>query len=290
MPTSTVNGKVVSRDAGVAVIGLGAAGIAAVIGLRNAGLTNITVFEATGHAGGTWVYSGNVKSARSSMYKSLRCNIPKESMCYVGRPFNKEANSFASHRDVASYLQGIADEENILPLVRFNSPVAKVVPVEPNDFKTAWAIQTWKHPKASSAAANENNQSNSNVSSSKVSGNLSVSDENELTSQLSDVEYFDAVVVCNGHFTGMLAMPSVACQFVASAKQRAFVSSITDALAPCLFYLPFGPGSAHVMCCSTQTSFADGIALDSCSSPPTPLVLTVTLNCASVPVVPNLTY
>jgi monoamine oxidase len=197
MPASK---QTVSQDARVAVIGLGAAGIAAVIGLRNAGLRNITVFEATGHAGGTWVYSGNIKNARSSMYKSLRCNIPKESMCYVGRPFHELADSFVSHRDVAAYLQRIADEENLLPLVRFNSPVARLFPVDPDRFETGWGIQTWAKQGASSAAVDENDHQNSATPSRAQFG----TDEFGVTSLLSDVEYFDAVVVCNGHFTGAL--------------------------------------------------------------------------------------
>jgi cation diffusion facilitator CzcD-associated flavoprotein CzcO len=177
MPRGHQRGGLVASDARVAVVGLGAGGIAAVLGLRNAGFSNLTVFEAAACAGGTWAYSPNAHSAHSSMYESLRCNIPKESMCFVGRPLHAGADSFVGHRNVASYLQRIAAEENILPVVRFNSPVARVEPVDPQGFLTGWAVQTWVGAGADATAEGG-------------------------ARAVSDVEHFDAIVVCNGHFTG----------------------------------------------------------------------------------------
>ena len=196
------------RDAHMAVVGLGAAGIATVLELRAAGFSNITVFEATPNAGGTWVYSSNTKNAQSSMYKSLHCNIPKVSMCYVDRPFQERARSFASHSDVAEYLQTIVADEGILPLVRFSSPVARVAPTDPDNFFTSWAVQTFVSPSTAKPVGDENQEARINSSGtqavhSSVTHNSNLS---ETPRMLSDVEIFDAVILCNGHYTGMYSV------------------------------------------------------------------------------------
>lgn len=202
-PAQADFGPLVQPHGKIAVIGLGAAGIAAVTGLRQNGFSNITVFEASGNVGGTWVYSPCIKDARSSMYQSLRCNIPRQSMCYVNRPMPSNLPSFAPHRGVASYLLQVAEEDGILPLVRFNSPVARCIPVDPSSYATRWAIQTYVKRGASQRPQDENEQAsnNGNVDSSPTSVSDFESDHSD-TPILSDVEIFDAVLVCNGHFTG----------------------------------------------------------------------------------------
>jgi hypothetical protein len=42
-----------------------------------------------------------------------------------GAPLRQDADSFAGHQDVAEYLQMIVDGEDIVPPLRFNSPVEK---------------------------------------------------------------------------------------------------------------------------------------------------------------------
>jgi thioredoxin reductase len=162
----------VGADAKIAVIGAGAAGIAAVLGLRAAGLTSIAVFEAKSKSGGTWNYSP-AEEASSSMYESLRTNLPKETMAYESRPFDPSLPSFLSHASVAEYLQSIAKREQIDDIVRFNSPVASVHPVDPDSFATAWTVQTY----------------------------VSTAGNDDKTVEMSTPERFDAVVVCNGHYS-----------------------------------------------------------------------------------------
>lgn len=186
----------VRRDGPIAVIGLGAAGIAAVIGLRESGFQNITVYEATKVVGGTWVYSPSSEHAQSSMYESLRCNIPKQSMSFRGRPFPPQVPSFAPHRDVASYLQRITTSEAIYPLVRFQSPVAVCTPVNPGSLTTRWAIQTYVDVDECSELIWESMTDGGNA-------RVPVRDtDGSHTPCLSDPEFFDAVIVCNGHYTG----------------------------------------------------------------------------------------
>jgi Flavin-binding monooxygenase-like len=164
------SGALVGKDARVAVIGAGAAGIAAVLGLRAAGMKNITVFEATSKVGGTWNYTSSDVSL-GSMYASLRTNLPKETMSFESMPFEASLPSFLGHENVAQYLQCVATREGIMDFIRFNSSVARISPVDPNIFATPWTVQ------------------------------LAVDAPDGRQSDLSVPEYFDAVVVCNGHFS-----------------------------------------------------------------------------------------
>lgn len=66
----------------VAVIGAGAAGLAACRRLRDAGLS-VKVLEKTRYVGGVWKYTpGGV------VYKSLVTNLPKEIMAFPDFPFD----------------------------------------------------------------------------------------------------------------------------------------------------------------------------------------------------------
>lgn len=66
----------------VAVVGAGAAGLAACRRLRDAGLS-VKVLEKSGHVGGVWKYS-----PEGVVYKSLVTNLPKEIMAFPDHPFD----------------------------------------------------------------------------------------------------------------------------------------------------------------------------------------------------------
>jgi len=160
------------------VIGGGAAGICVGRTLVSGGL-DVLVFEASGCVGGVWNYRGEVggfaeeigsvdcrqnrKECGWPMYENLRVNLPKEVMAFPGRPMDKSLPSFVTHRDVASYLEGLAEE--IHNILRLHTPVVKVAPVEPCNPFTGYHV----------------------TSKEKDGG--------------EKTETFDAVVVCNGHFS-----------------------------------------------------------------------------------------
>ena len=62
----------------VAVIGAGVAGLVTLSELIEQGHT-VTVFESESALGGTWNYES---STRTSIYKNLRTNIPREIMAF----------------------------------------------------------------------------------------------------------------------------------------------------------------------------------------------------------------
>ena len=94
----------------VCVIGAGAAGLSAARHLLQpvqvVGESQVTcepvVFEQGHCVGGTWVYEAKQNGeVHSSMYKSLRTNLPKEVMAFPDFPFPPEVtHSFLHHTEV----------------------------------------------------------------------------------------------------------------------------------------------------------------------------------------------
>ncbi|KAJ9555178.1 hypothetical protein OSB04_009792 [Centaurea solstitialis] len=169
---------VAARD--VAVIGAGAAGLAAARQLRREG-HSVVVFERESLVGGTWIYTQNTEPdplgidptrpvVHSSLYASLRTNLPRESMSFREYPFvpkksgQRDPRRFPGHKEVLEYLKDYASEFGLGELVRFETEVNRV-----------WRMGNGKWE----------------VRSRKIGGK----EEEEKD------EGFDAVVVCNGHYS-----------------------------------------------------------------------------------------
>ncbi|CAN1333358.1 Flavin-containing monooxygenase FMO GS-OX-like 3 [Linum perenne] len=168
----------------VAVIGAGAAGLAAARELRREG-HKVVIFEKSNQVGGIWVYTPESepdpmsldptrKIIHTSLYASLRTNLPREVMGFreypfTARPDSRDPRRFPAHREVMLYLQDYAREFGIEEMVRFEREVVKreVVSVEAADESgRSWIVRSISRKEAAATAA---------------------------------AEVFDAVVVCNGH-------------------------------------------------------------------------------------------
>lgn len=162
----------------VAVIGAGAAGLSAALELRREG-HSVVVYERENNIGGTWVYTPETetdpmgidparKVVHSSVYASLRTNLPREVMGFRAYPFvesrspGRDPRRFPGHGEVLEYLRGFAEEFRLEELVRFGREVWHVGLVE--DRK--WVVKSKKR-----------------------------------NGEDGDNEVYDAVVVCNGHYT-----------------------------------------------------------------------------------------
>ena len=143
----------------IAVIGAGAAGLAAARIFNKAGY-HVTVYEANAHIGGTWAYT-NAARIQSAMYESLRTNLPVQIMQYSELPFPKHVNSFAPHTDVLKYLEAYCEEFSLKRMIKFNCLVQSVS----KSSSDSWTV----------------------VTEAGVDGLHS--------------EQFDAVLVCNGHYS-----------------------------------------------------------------------------------------
>ncbi|KAE9613153.1 hypothetical protein Lal_00027404 [Lupinus albus] len=123
----------------VAVIGAGAAGLVTARELRREG-HGVVIFERGSQVGGSWVYTPDVESdplgldpnrsvVHSSLYDSLRTNLPRECMGFRDYPFRKregegrDSRRFPSHREVLMYLQDFAVAFEIVELVRLETEV-----------------------------------------------------------------------------------------------------------------------------------------------------------------------
>ncbi|KAJ7514982.1 hypothetical protein O6H91_23G067300 [Diphasiastrum complanatum] len=210
----------------VAVIGAGAAGLVAARELQREG-HEVVVYEEGEKVGGVWLYNSDVEddplgldpnrcSVHSSMYASLRTNLPRELMGYLDYPFlpreGRDVRRFPRHEEVASYLQDFAEEFNLLLLVKFCTKVEYVGIyrgdgnteadiVNDSSFKqqllregcedlredsanleTRWVVRTRERRQA--------------VEKERDVLNFATGCEDQVTDVI-----FDAVVICNGHYS-----------------------------------------------------------------------------------------
>lgn len=159
----------------VAVIGAGVSGLALARELGREG-HHIVVYDKSDRLGGTWVYDPRVECdplgldpnreiVHSSLYSSLCTNFPRQLMGFSDYPFeirkNGELKTFPGHEEVLKFLNEFARDFGLDELIRFNTEVVRVKRV--ND---KWIVES-----------------------------------RTKTNDLNLEEAFDAVVVCNGHYT-----------------------------------------------------------------------------------------
>jgi len=163
----------------VAVIGAGMAGLLTARELKREG-HRVIVFEKSNRLGGTWVYDPRVETdplgldqgreiVHSSMYRSLRVNLPRRLMGFLDYPFSPkeggDPREFPGHEEVLRYLEDFARDFGLIELIRLGHEVVRVERV--NEGSHEWVIE-----------------SRTRKSESEV-----------------EEEVFEAVVVCNGHHT-----------------------------------------------------------------------------------------
>jgi cation diffusion facilitator CzcD-associated flavoprotein CzcO len=167
----------------VGVIGAGAAGLATAKELIREG-HKVTVFEQAMQVGGLWVYDPKVdsdllgvephrKRVHSSVYASLRTNLPREVMSFIDFPFftqkGRDRRSYPSHKEVALYLEDFAKEFDLLHVIQFGTSVEHVELVTMDSTgKKQWRVITTKR-------------------------------KDGVVDEVKE-ELFDAVVVCSGHY------------------------------------------------------------------------------------------
>lgn len=167
-----------ARSLRVAVIGAGAAGLATARELRREGHAAV-VFERAHAVGGTWLYHDHAdeQSSSSSLYASLRTNLPREVMGFLDFPLAAAPDSvdprrFPRHQEVLRYIQAFARRFHLHGLVRLRTEVLAVTK-DDGDLEESSSCR-WRVRWRRNAAAGD---------------------------EADEEEVFDAVVVCNGHYT-----------------------------------------------------------------------------------------
>ena len=123
----------------VAVIGAGAAGLVTARELIRAG-HDVTVFEQGDEVGGTWIYRSESEPdplgqtgerVHSSMYASLRTNLPRDVMAFMDYTFDSAGGGdddwprYPGHREVLQYLRRFAEAFSVHQLIRFDTRVVE---------------------------------------------------------------------------------------------------------------------------------------------------------------------
>lgn len=176
------------RRARVAVVGAGAAGLAATRAMMLEGHDVVAFERSRDGCGGTWRYDASAEAdalgtdarrrrVHGSMYASLRTNLPREVMGFKefpfasGKAFDGDARRFCGHSEVHAYLEAYAERFGLDAVTRFGTLVVSVERVkraneeEENRWSSSWEVTS------------------------------------EDPSGVVRKEMFDAVVVCNGHYS-----------------------------------------------------------------------------------------
>ncbi len=124
-----------------AVIGAGAAGLAAAKHLLQAGFQNVTVFEIGTRIGGLWCYGND--NGRSSAYRTLHINTARNITNYSDFGFPPDVQLFPSHADMQAYFEAFADQFDLWRHIRFRSQVTSVRPASDHDATDPrWFVDT----------------------------------------------------------------------------------------------------------------------------------------------------
>ncbi|SCF16860.1 Predicted flavoprotein CzcO associated with the cation diffusion facilitator CzcD [Micromonospora chokoriensis] len=105
----------------VAVIGAGAAGLAAVKALRDVGAA-VVCFEATDQVGGLWVYG----SPDSPAYRTLHLNTSRGRTQFADHPMPTDWPDYPDHTRVAGYLADYVDRFGLGEHIRLRHAVERV--------------------------------------------------------------------------------------------------------------------------------------------------------------------
>ncbi|KAH9633072.1 hypothetical protein HF086_010181 [Spodoptera exigua] len=119
----------------VCVIGAGAAGLCAARHLLvEPCVSHVDILEQAPQLGGTWVYTENVGyddfglPIHTSMYKSLRTNLPKEIMGFPDFPVPESDTSYLPAKDMLAFLKLYADKHGVTEKIKFCHHVQLIIP------------------------------------------------------------------------------------------------------------------------------------------------------------------
>ncbi|HKA15941.1 MAG TPA: NAD(P)/FAD-dependent oxidoreductase [Myxococcota bacterium] len=104
------------RDVRFAIIGAGMAGILSAIKLKEAGLTDFTVYEKASRLGGTW---------RENTYPGLGCDVPSHLYSYSFALNPNWSHRYSPGGEIQAYLERTAAEHGVLPSFRFGDEVVR---------------------------------------------------------------------------------------------------------------------------------------------------------------------
>ncbi len=101
-----------NQDLRFIVIGAGMAGILATIKLREAGYSDITIYEKNPKLGGTWY---------ENTYPGLSCDVPSHLYSYDFAPNPEWSRQFSPGPEIREYFEDVAKRFGVFELIRFDT-------------------------------------------------------------------------------------------------------------------------------------------------------------------------
>src|SRR6187401_3811110 len=115
-------------DPRIAIFGAGMAGVLSAIKLKEAGLTDFTVYEKAARLGGTW---------RENTYPGLACDVPSHLYSYSFALTPDWSHRFSPGPEIQAYFERVASEHGVLEMTEFNQEVTQCEYVDGR-----WRIET----------------------------------------------------------------------------------------------------------------------------------------------------
>src|SRR5581483_5621553 len=98
----------------VAIVGAGFSGIAMAVRLLRSGRRDFVLLERAGRVGGTW---------RDNSYPGCACDVPSHLYSFSFAPNPDWSSTYSGQAEIWDYLERVADEQGVLPHVRFDCEV-----------------------------------------------------------------------------------------------------------------------------------------------------------------------
>lgn len=122
-----------SQRLSVAIVGAGLGGIAAAIAVRDAGVTDVTIFERSDGPGGTW---------RDTKYPGAACDIMSHLYSFSFRPKLDWSRTCAPRDEILQYIEDTVDDFGLRPHFRFGTVITNAVW---NEGTLSWTLTTADH-------------------------------------------------------------------------------------------------------------------------------------------------
>ena len=118
----------------VAIVGAGFAGLGAAVRLREAGVSNLVIFERANDLGGTW---------RDNVYPGCRCDVASNLYSFSFAPNPDWSNTYSYQPEIWRYLRDVAAANDLDALIRYGHAVTDVAFDESTSL---WRLTTSRGP------------------------------------------------------------------------------------------------------------------------------------------------
>jgi cation diffusion facilitator CzcD-associated flavoprotein CzcO len=118
------------RERSIAVVGAGFGGVGAIVMLRRAGYTNVTVFERGERVGGVWHHN---------TYPGAACDVPSHLYEFSFAPNPRWSRRYAPQAEIQAYLEDVARRHGVFDRIRTGAEVTRA---SWDEERAKWVLET----------------------------------------------------------------------------------------------------------------------------------------------------